>query len=101
MEVNMTENQKLWKSRISGWEQSSISQKKYCIQNNLSYSTFNYWRKKLRPKTDHFTELKVHDSIIENTHITIDLPNGICLSLNQLNNLDSIKELIRKLKGLA
>lgn len=100
MEVNMTENQKLWERRISDWEKSGISQKKYCVRENINYSTFNYWRKKSRAKTKQFMEIKVSDSIIENTIVTINLPNGICLSLNQLNNHTGVKELVHELKDI-
>jgi hypothetical protein len=37
-------NIKLWEKRIAGWQASGISQSKYCEQENISYTTFSYWR---------------------------------------------------------
>jgi len=96
----MTETQKLWEHRISDWEQSGMSQRKYCTQNDISYSTFNYWRRKSSPKIKQFAEVKIKDSIIDNSNITINLPNGIQLSVKQLNNLKGVKELVYELKDL-
>ena len=61
----MTENQKLWNTRISAWEQSGISQQKYCAQENISYPAFQYWRKKLHVKSKRFVEVKMAASVSE------------------------------------
>lgn len=37
-------NLKLWEKHIAGWRSSGISQSKYCEQENISYTTFSYWR---------------------------------------------------------
>jgi len=95
----MTENQKLWNNRISAWEHSGISQRNYCKQENINYPAFQYWRKRIRVKSGQFVELKV-DSVIDNEPITINLPNGICLEVNDATNLKTIKDLVRELKDL-
>ena len=95
----MTENQKLWNTRISAWEQSGISQRKYCNQENISYPAFQYWRKRIRIKSGQFVELKV-DSVIDKEPITINLSNGICLAVNDATNLKTVKDLVRELKDL-
>lgn len=30
---------------IASWQQSGISQKQYCLQNNIAYHIFHYWYK--------------------------------------------------------
>ena len=48
---------------IRAWHQSGLSKKAYCRQQNLGYSTFHYWYKRLQSSpTDGFTELKVEAS---------------------------------------
>jgi hypothetical protein len=36
-----------WESHLQNWEKSSISQSEYCRSNNLNYSVFHYWKRKL------------------------------------------------------
>jgi hypothetical protein len=38
-----------WKNLIQGWLKSNFSIAEYCNQNNLSQSTFQYWRAKFGP----------------------------------------------------
>lgn len=35
-------------SRIRVWQQSGISQKKYCLEQNIAYHLFHYWYRKYR-----------------------------------------------------
>lgn len=38
----------LWTDRIAAWEGSGLSQQTYCDQAQLTYSTFVYWRSRLK-----------------------------------------------------
>jgi len=38
----------LWSERIAAWKISGLSQQKYCDQTQLTYSTFVYWRGRLK-----------------------------------------------------
>lgn len=40
--------QQLWSDRIAAWKESGLSQKQYCDQHQLTYSTFVYWRGRLK-----------------------------------------------------
>ena len=35
---------------IDAWQQSGLSQKQYCLQNNIAYHIFHYWYKRYRDK---------------------------------------------------
>ncbi len=37
-----------WSGHLKRFEKSSMSRRKYCSQNGLSYHAFYYWRKKLK-----------------------------------------------------
>lgn len=39
---------------IARWQQSGISQKTWCTQNNVAYSSFHYWYRRFR--TQHASE---------------------------------------------
>lgn len=97
----MTKTQELWKKRIEAWERSDISQKKYCKQNNISYSAFKYWRKKLGLKTKTFIELNTKRVSRKESDITIVLRNGIHIKINQFENISVIKTLVFELKELS
>lgn len=38
--------------RIVQWQQSGLSQKLWCRQNNMAYPTFQYWYKRFRSSAD-------------------------------------------------
>ena len=40
--------QQLWSDRIAAWKKSGLSQKQYCDQHQFTYSTFIYWRGRLK-----------------------------------------------------
>lgn len=35
-----------WHSHIRGWEQGSLSQAAYCLEQGISFATFGYWRRR-------------------------------------------------------
>jgi len=41
-----------WQRHIEAWSQSKLSQKAYCTQQALSFSSFGYWRTRLNRKTE-------------------------------------------------
>ena len=41
-------NIQLWSDRIASWKQSGLAQRAYCEQQQLVYSTFAYWRGRLK-----------------------------------------------------
>jgi hypothetical protein len=63
------EDKKLeWKNLIERQRQSGLSIDKWCLQNQIRSSTFQYWKEKLFPKTlekTSFAELNIkrHDAI--------------------------------------
>ena len=43
-----TEGAPFWQLHIAAWQQSGLTQKAYCEHQELRYSTFGYWVRKLR-----------------------------------------------------
>jgi hypothetical protein len=37
-----------WQKHIEEWQQSGLSQQKYCGENGIALATFGYWRRKLK-----------------------------------------------------
>ncbi len=48
-----TEGAPFWQSHIAAWQQSGLTQKAYCEQQELRYTTFGYWVRKLRRAIEH------------------------------------------------
>lgn len=84
---------------IVQWQRSNLSQKGYCMQNNIPYHVFHYWYKCYRNKnsishkSSSFVELKVQPSssipVIE-----LLLGDGKRILFHQPVNSDYLKSLI-------
>jgi len=84
---------------IQAWQQSTISQKQYCIENNLAYHKFIYWLQKTReaqnPTDGMFIPVKpkpARRAFV--TDVEITYPNGVRLRLSP-ENFEHISRLIR------
>jgi hypothetical protein len=94
---------------IELWKESGISQKDYCIQNDLSFSTFNYWQKKYQAdrygkKAKSFKPfIPVHipqsitTKILETGTriISITYPNGVVVNCPVGISIEQIRELVK------
>ncbi len=36
-----------WTKQIKAWETSGLTQRAYCVRENLKHSTFDYWRRQI------------------------------------------------------
>lgn len=41
-----------WQQYLSLWRESGLSQVEFCQQHNIAVHNFQYWRKRLSPKTE-------------------------------------------------
>jgi hypothetical protein len=95
---------------IELWKESGISQKKYCTQNHLSFSTFKYWQKKyqrdkkeqLRKSSRSFIPVHIPSEAITTALpdidpgcITISYPNGILVNCPVNIRIEQLHSLIK------
>jgi hypothetical protein len=107
----ITRQEKMY-GKIQDYLSREITQKEYCQQENLSYSTFMYWLRKYRK--DHalpsqraslpsgFIPLKLtSDSAISQTPLDceVKLPNGVLIRCHSASINSSLVNLIRLLLG--
>ena len=82
---------------IRTWELSGLSQKDFCINNNISLSTFGYWRKQYlkdqKPKVKAFKQINLPSRIDRELKITY--PNGVSLRLTSDIDKNELAKLIR------
>lgn len=96
------QTQQLMFATIVSWQQSGLSQKAYCEQNNIRYHVFHYWYKCYRddqtPKSNPgFVQLTVKPAASLNTYgspIELLLPDGKRLLFHQAVSSDYLKALI-------
>ena len=97
MRKNWKHSKEQMYARIEAWQQSGLSQNRFCKDENLSTSTFNYWLKKYKREKDQtnqtdikpvktFLPVEVSKGVIRSDKdcITITYPNGIqvCCPMN-------------------
>lgn len=44
MDLEQKSKPDIWQQHIDDWRQSKLSQKEYCQRNDISFSSFSYWR---------------------------------------------------------
>jgi hypothetical protein len=118
-----------WRKHIQGWKASGLSKRAYCIDNNLSQSSFNAWTREIgirdREKLpsanasallsdceeNPFVPLRiVHDeekpepayggtSATAKQHVDILVPGGAVIRVDENCNVNFIASLFSTLKG--
>jgi hypothetical protein len=88
-------------SMIAQWQQSGLSQKAYCLQNNIAYYVFHYWYKCYRDKRPtsvnpqfSFVQLQVNPGLSVPA-IELQLGDGRRSLFHQPVSSDYLKSLIR------
>lgn len=51
MYENLSSKAELWAYRISSFQESGLSRKEWCQQNEIPLSTFGYWNRKLQTES--------------------------------------------------
>jgi hypothetical protein len=46
----LEQKRQYWKTRITNWQSSRLSQTEYCRRHELTFHQFVYWRRKFAPK---------------------------------------------------
>jgi len=70
-----------WEAQVEGWCQSTLSQKDYCKQHKLTFSSFGYWRTRLNrltKPTPKFIPVKIPRTL---SLVNLYLPNGLRLEI--------------------
>jgi transposase-like protein len=75
-----------WEQLMTRYEASEVSQRAFCTQHGLAYSSFCYWRKQLRTAVSAgvpaLVELPMGDSsAMPSWRVELDLGRGVVLRL--------------------
>lgn len=87
-------------AHVAVWQQSGLTQRAYCMQNNIAYHVFHYWYKRYRDecaatgnKQSAFVQLQVQASS-SNAVMELLLGDGRRLLFHQIVSSDYLKSLI-------
>lgn len=84
-------------AKIVQWQQSGLTQKAFCQQNDIAYHVFHYYNGRFRSKendqTSSFIKLQVAPCY-ESAYTELVLPDGKRLLFHQGVNADFLKALI-------
>jgi hypothetical protein len=91
-----------WESQIEAWRDSGVSQAEYCKANNLRYSRFLYWRRKLEQANPEqggiassgFARVAVPGARAD---LSIALPGGQVIHGITADNLSVVQQLLAQL----
>ena len=79
--MKQADKEQFWREQIDSWSKSDVSQRRYCEDNNLSYSSFTYWRgKQAASKTVTSKWLPIKMTVPSST-VSIILPGNIRLEV--------------------
>jgi hypothetical protein len=91
-----------WAPIIESWKQSGKSQVSYCKENNISHSTFEYWKKRLVPQKQLFASIKVRaPERCESNFITIETSFGLKISILVGTCSEDLKSIFKSLGAPA
>jgi len=85
---------------VKDWQQSGLSQIRYCQQHGISLCKFNYWARKIRPSiepTQGFVSIKLDEHKVEHSaHPLMELvtPGGSRLTFYSHVDPEFIKRLL-------
>ena len=81
----ITDKQTLWTKRIADWQSSGLSQGAFCEQHGLTYTTFVYWRGRLK-------KLEVRDDATPVNFFPVrlkqDNQNSLTLKINGRHSIE-------------
>jgi hypothetical protein len=80
------------------WEQSGLSRRIFCEQNNIAHQTFNYWYKRRAPKENAgFTEVTLPGGVAADKKGAVEVifPSGARITFEGEPSVHWLKELVR------
>ena len=87
-----------WQEHITAWQGSGLTQKAYCQQRDLRYSTFGYWVRKLhadkagrQPPSPAFVPVTLTPAA---AGLVLALPNGLEIRGIEADNLGLVRDLL-------
>jgi hypothetical protein len=88
-----TEQREQRAAMIAGWQQSGLTQRQYCLENNIAPATFQYWLKRSRPAVAGPAFIQI-DAPAACVHAELIVPNGKRIVFHQPVTAGLLNELL-------
>ena len=98
----VTTKREQWRAHLAAWRSSGLSQTKFCHQHGLTYSTFLYWRSRLKEapldrEPISFVPVTVTKSLCV-VGLTIELDGGVRLQVTEDIDLQWLRRVVQVLQ---
>ena len=89
-----------WKTHYHSFKSQEITQREYCIINNLCYWSFNKWKRQFDSENDAtaFQQLPVKYHPVKAEKIEIILPGNIAIAIPEHFSENTLKKIISALR---
>jgi hypothetical protein len=88
-------NEQRWQYIITAWERSGMAQRKFCTSKRVAFSTFQYWKKRLKKKYEQPRFIQVTASKKSQQHeISISFETGIRMIIPNTITGETLSRLI-------
>jgi len=84
----------LWQERITGWQESGMSQSQYCRENDLPLGTFYYWKRRLSLKQSKNKFIQVPVFNFKGEQVKLIIPGGIKIIFQKDTELKTINTIL-------
>ena len=97
--TDITGRTTFWQEHVTAWQTSGLTQKAYCKEHDLRYSTFGYWARKLRALSGDYQAsasgfIPVTLQSPAAGGLVLALPNGLEIRGIEANNLGLLRDLL-------
>ena len=100
------EKRQIWQNHVKAYSSSNLTQKAYCFQHDISYWSFNSWKRRLKKETVTSQFIEIPRNIKENlgikqlhseqlTNFEIILNNGLKIKIPDNFNPIQLKQIIK------
>lgn len=93
-----TDPSTFWQEHVTAWQASGLTQKAYCEEQDLRYSAFGYWVRKLHSEANDRQAAApgfVPVTLAPTTgNLVVALPNGLEIRGIEAGNLALVKQLL-------
>ncbi len=100
--LSREEKKDYWQEQLKKWKESGISQSKFCRLNDLKFTTFCYWNKRLRKRDVNKKLIKLPSKIVQSisepdNNFELIINDSIRIRISRSFEEDSLKRLLKTL----
>jgi hypothetical protein len=92
-----------WRAHVKAQRKSGLTQREYCRQNDISYWSYNPWKRKLEGRGDLFYEISpkiIQDLTVDNKNIEITVNDNIKISIPEGFSTDTLRDILHVLEAV-